>query len=308
LASDAAVTAESATSTATQKPGEIAAQPAQAIEAGRNPGAATVVSTNDDVAAATVVMAAVVPSPAAAAENAKAPANRLTQIAEAPANPDAFALAAQTAEQGISLDANFTDAGITPLTDVTAKGNPFDSANLSSTTATGTQTLAAAAPAAPQSAASVSGLIATAPALAVVTASPAQIVDIVAESADDGQSDRVVVQLDPPELGRVSIDFKFDANGLQHVTITSETPEAMRQLRQMHSELVQSLERHGIGSENLSFQHQQQQGSPQSPPPNPFARAAALGDAGNAGAAIIASTELTPNARTLPGGRLDIRL
>jgi len=307
LASDAMVTAEPVTSTATQKPGEIAAQPAQAIEAGRNAGAATVVSTNDDVAAATVVMAAVAPPPAAAADNAKAPANRLTQIAEAPVNSDAFALAPQKAAQGIPLDANFTDAGIAPLTDVTAKGNPFDSVNLSSMTANGTQTLAAAAPAAPQSAASVPGLIATAPALAVVSASPAQIVGIVAESADDGQSDRVVVQLDPPELGRVSIDFKFDANGLQHVTITSETPEAMRQLRQMHSELVQSLERHGIGSENLSFQHQQQ-GSPQSPAPNPFARAAALGDVGAVSVAVIASTNSTPGARTLPGGRLDIRL
>jgi hypothetical protein len=81
----------------------------------------------------------------------------------------------------------------------------------------------------------------------------------------------------------------------------------MRQLRQMHLELVQSLERHGIGSENLSFQHQQQ-GSPQSPPPNPFARAAALGDVGAASLAVNASTDSIPGARTLPGGRLDIRL
>ncbi|MEZ5946733.1 MAG: hypothetical protein R3C04_07770 [Hyphomonas sp.] len=39
----------------------------------------------------------------------------------------------------------------------------------------------------------------------------------------------------------MSIDFRFDHHGLQHVTITGETPGLLRQLRLMHHELVQAL-------------------------------------------------------------------
>ncbi|MDP3459133.1 MAG: flagellar hook-length control protein FliK [Hyphomonas sp.] len=183
-----------------------------------------------------------------------------------------------------------------------------------STSSPGTQTagttlISAVSPAAAQMAVPVAPSLPVAPVLAVLTASPAQIVDIVAQSAGDGQSDRIVVQLDPPELGRVSIDFKFDAQGLQHITITSETPEAMRQLRQMHSELVQALERQGIGSQNMSFQHQQQSAQHVPAPQNPFARESALADAASGlapGTLLTADHNSTP--RTPPGGRLDIRL
>ena len=308
-ASEAPATATNPNAAA-QEAGKISAQAAaQSNDSDRAPVAARVTAPDAVVAAPAIVAAVAGAPPATTTGNTKAPDTRHIQPSEAPADPGAFALMAER-EQGATRDIPLTDTGIAPLTDIAGKGTLLDTASLNSTSATGTQTLAAvAAPAAPQTASAAPVLIASAPAFAVVTASPVQIVDIVAETADDGQSDRVVVQLDPPELGRVSIDFKFDAQGLQHVTITSETPEAMRQLRQMHSELVQSLERHGIGSENLSFQHQQQ-GSPQSPPPNPFARAAVLGDpgTGNASAAIVATTDSTPNARTLPGGRLDIRL
>ncbi len=83
------------------------------------------------------------------------------------------------------------------------------------------------------------------PTNALVTASPADTVKIISDAvaSPDDTPDQITVQLDPPELGRVSIDFKFDAHGLQHVTVTGETPEAMRQLRLMHFELTQALER-----------------------------------------------------------------
>jgi flagellar hook-length control protein FliK len=141
----------------------------------------------------------------------------------------------------------------------------------------------------------------------MIVAAPAQVVDIISSAADDGQSDSVVVQLDPPELGRVSIDFKFDANGLQHVTITGESSEAMRQLRLMHFELIQALERHGIASSNMTFQ--QQQNHQQSALPNPFAREPLKSQPGlsETGEARITSYSL-PSARTLPGGRLDMKL
>jgi flagellar hook-length control protein FliK len=146
------------------------------------------------------------------------------------------------------------------------------------------------------------------PVQAVITASPAQIVDIVTQSAEDGQSDRIVVQLDPPELGRVSIDFKFDAAGLQHVTITGETPEAMRQLRLMHFELVQSLERQGLNSQNMTFQHQQQ--NTQNGPGLGAGGRAALpaADTDLLVASTVTPTGHNSTPRTLSGGRLDIRL
>ncbi len=143
----------------------------------------------------------------------------------------------------------------------------------------------------------------------VLVAVPAEIVNIVSKTAEDGQSDRVVVQLDPPELGRVSIDFKFDAQGVQHVIITSETPEAMRQLRQMHGELVQALERQGIGGQNMTFQHEQQS-QQQSPQTNPLLRMAAPGtNPAAAGAALLTAIQpQSASSQLSAGGRLDIRL
>lgn len=148
--------------------------------------------------------------------------------------------------------------------------------------------------------------LAMTPVHAVLVASPAEVVDIVTRTASDGQSDRVVVQLDPPELGRVSIDFKFDAQGLQHVTITSETPEAMRQLRAMHSELVQALERQGLDGQNMTFQHQQQSSQQ-------AANAAMLKQlqSGPGAAALTGepvSTSIAASGPIRADGRLDMRL
>lgn len=119
---------------------------------------------------------------------------------------------------------------------------------------------APALPAAPAQTASATPVVSTALVAAApaptMTAPPAEIPAILSQSLSgvDEQRDRIVVQLDPPELGRVSIDFKFDAAGLQNVTITGETPEALRQLRQMHFELLQALERQGLSSQNMTFQ------------------------------------------------------
>ena len=164
------------------------------------------------------------------------------------------------------------------------------------------------APSGPASALPVPAPTGLTPAHAMVVAAPAQVVDIVSSAADDGQSDSIIVQLDPPELGRVSIDFKFDANGLQHVTITGETSEAMRQLRLMHFELIQALERHGIGSSNMTFQ-QQQQHTQQSPLPNPLAGEPVKDRPGSAeaGNPVIPAYSLS-SPRTPPGGRLDMKL
>lgn len=145
------------------------------------------------------------------------------------------------------------------------------------------------------------------PTHAVLTATATQLPDIVARATSDGQDDRVMVQLDPPELGRISIDFKFDAQGLQHVTITTESPEAMRQLRLMHFELVQALERNGLSGQNMSFQHQNPQQN------EGWGQQAKLASArfdtptlANSGLMIAADS--STHRQIASSGRLDIRL
>ena len=211
-------------------------------------------------------------------------------------------------------DPQNTDAGATPAAAGAAPLSAADTSAVSDPSAqTGQSSLSLSvatytAPSGPATAAPVVGPTGLTPAHAMIVAAPAQVVDIVSSAADDGQSDSIIVQLDPPELGRVSIDFKFDANGLQHVTVTGESPEAMRQLRLMHFELIQALERHGIGSSNMTFQ-QQQQNTQQSPLPNPFAGEPLKERPGTAeaGDPMVPPYSLS-SPRTLPGGRLDMKL
>ena len=88
-----------------------------------------------------------------------------------------------------------------------------------------------------------------------VTAAPENVPQVLqaALAEGDDSANRIVVQLDPPELGRVSLDFSFDSQGLQNVTVTAETPEAARKLRLMYFELVQALEQRGLSGDNLTF-------------------------------------------------------
>lgn len=146
-----------------------------------------------------------------------------------------------------------------------------------------------------------------APTHAVLIAAPSQLPDVVARATHGERDDRITVQLDPPELGRISIDFKFDGQGLQHVTITAENPEAMRQLRQMHFELVQALERNGLSSQDMSFQHQNPQQN------QGWGQQATLGGArpdapALTGSGLIMAADNTPNRQSASSGRLDIRL
>lgn len=104
--------------------------------------------------------------------------------------------------------------------------------------------------------AAVSGLNPVAPSVPV--AAPSEINSIILNAVKNGGEPReqLIVQLDPPELGRVAIDFKFDAQGLQQITVTSENPEALRRLRELHFELTEALKDHGLSEQNLSFRQQ----------------------------------------------------
>ncbi len=97
---------------------------------------------------------------------------------------------------------------------------------------------------------------------APIIAAPSDLSAVVsrAMSSPSDPTERLVVQLDPPELGRVTFDFKFDASGAPHVVVTGETSEALRQLRSMHLELAQALERQGLFDAEMSFQQQDQHG------------------------------------------------
>ncbi|RIJ23701.1 hypothetical protein D1224_05420 [Henriciella barbarensis] len=131
-----------------------------------------------------------------------------------------------------------------------------------------TLSLAAGAPAsapvaaqAPAAGATGFGAMMT-PAQATIVAAPQEIVDIVSSKLAGGDKpDRIMVQLDPPELGRVSIEFKFDAQGLQQVAVRADTPEAMKQLRLLHFDLVQSLEQHGLSARDMTFSEGSANGS-----------------------------------------------
>ncbi|MEM7329979.1 MAG: flagellar hook-length control protein FliK [Pseudomonadota bacterium] len=100
------------------------------------------------------------------------------------------------------------------------------------------------------------GLTPTAPSIPV--AMPNEITNIILNAINNGvdPQEQLVVQLDPPELGRVMIDFKFDAQGLQQIVVTTENPEALKRLRELHFELTQALREHGLSEQNMSFQQQ----------------------------------------------------
>ena len=92
----------------------------------------------------------------------------------------------------------------------------------------------------------------------VPIAAPSELNAIILNAVKNGGEPReqLIVQLDPPELGRVAIDFKFDAQGVQQITVTSENPEALRRLRELHFELTEALKDHGLSEQNLSFRQQ----------------------------------------------------
>lgn len=101
-----------------------------------------------------------------------------------------------------------------------------------------------------------SGLTPVAPSVPI--AAPSELNSIILNAVKNGGEPReqLIVQLDPPELGRVAIDFKFDAQGVQQITVTSENPEALKRLRELHFELTQALKDHGLSEQNLSFRQQ----------------------------------------------------
>lgn len=116
--------------------------------------------------------------------------------------------------------------------------------------------LSVAQPSSVSAPALTAGLTPVAPSIPM--AAPNEISSIILNALKNGgePQEQLIVQLDPPELGRVAIDFKFDAQGIQQITVTSENPEALRRLRELHFELTEALKDHGLSEQNLSFRQE----------------------------------------------------
>ncbi|WOR14493.1 flagellar hook-length control protein FliK [Hyphomonas sp. FCG-A18] len=145
---------------------------------------------------------------------------------------------------------------------IKVSATPINATTVGEATGTGVITATTQAPPTTSSAPTVqvAQTPATVPTPPQVVASPEDIPRLITQAmtADDA-ADRIVIQLDPPELGRVSVDFKLDANGVQTVTVTAETPEAIKKLRMMNFELIQAMEQNGLNSGGFGLDYQQSQ-------------------------------------------------
>ncbi len=107
--------------------------------------------------------------------------------------------------------------------------------------------------------------------LIVKTAPPApeiapRPVSIVTSSvARDGT---IEVRLDPPELGRVAIDFTADANGAVRAVIIIDRAETLDLVRRHIDIFKDELAKHGFGDVDMSFRERGRDGD-DSPPPAP---------------------------------------
>lgn len=66
----------------------------------------------------------------------------------------------------------------------------------------------------------------------------------------------VVVQLDPPEMGRVYIDFMFDTDNRVNVVVKADNVESYNILRERSQDFLQMLSDNGFGDIDLSFEQQ----------------------------------------------------
>ncbi|WP_416877214.1 flagellar hook-length control protein FliK [Litorimonas sp.] len=70
----------------------------------------------------------------------------------------------------------------------------------------------------------------------------------------------VTVQLDPPEMGRVFIDFAFDTDDKVSVVVKSDLPESHFMLRERSEQFLSILKENGLEDVNLSFEQNAQNG------------------------------------------------
>ncbi len=118
----------------------------------------------------------------------------------------------------------------------------------------------------------------------------------------------VMVQLDPPEMGRVYIDFLFDADSRVTVVVKAENPESYNILRERSQEFMQMLNENGFSNVDLSFERQSADGEARSDQDNSQSRELNIGFS-DAASDALENSYRTPiykvNEEQL---RLDLRL
>lgn len=70
----------------------------------------------------------------------------------------------------------------------------------------------------------------------------------------------VTVQLDPPEMGRVYIDFIFEADRPVNIIVKTETLDAQHMLRERSDDFLALLKEEGLDDATLSFEFHDNQG------------------------------------------------
>lgn len=94
------------------------------------------------------------------------------------------------------------------------------------------------------------GLAATSLAAAGAVSPAVQIVAAMRTEKNPGV---IEVRLDPPELGRVRIDFTMETGEAVKAVITAERSETLDHMRRNNSELLEELRAAGFGSVDLEF-------------------------------------------------------
>lgn len=123
--------------------------------------------------------------------------------------------------------------------------------------------------------------------------------DVAFAVAQAGDANRVEVRLDPPELGRVQIDIRFD-DGAAAASVSADRPETLELLRRHADTLQRELTSAGFTGANVAFSDRRPGQQPQIAQAQPVALEL------SAPAAPVAHGYARPRPGSLD--RLDIRL
>lgn len=98
-----------------------------------------------------------------------------------------------------------------------------------------------------------SAISAASPPQAALGPAPAPAVQIVAAIKKERAGSGVEVRLDPPEMGRVRIDFTMESAEAVKAVLTAERPETLEHLRRNMDDLLTQLKQAGFSAVDLEF-------------------------------------------------------
>ncbi len=86
--------------------------------------------------------------------------------------------------------------------------------------------------------------------MATSTAAPVpaaqQVAVVVSQLVSRAGAHRMVLQLQPEDLGRIQVSIERTATGATHVALTADRPETLRVLLRDHAEIARALDRAGV--------------------------------------------------------------